>query len=62
MLLPALPAGLEPHSSLPVAVPAVFGSESPLLPAALRGNCHGLASSVVRATAAGNRCVMRHYD
>nr|QBG05558.1 diacylglycerol acyltransferase [Chromochloris zofingiensis] len=38
--------GLEPHSSLPVAVPAVFGSESPLLPAALRGNCHGLASSV----------------
>lgn len=38
--------GFEPHSSLPVGIPIVFSSESPLLPEALRGCSHGLASSI----------------
>ncbi len=37
---------LEPHSCLPLAIPAVFAPDSPLLPAFLRGSVHGLASSV----------------
>lgn len=38
--------GYEPHSVLPAALPAVFSTESPLLPKALQGRCHILASSV----------------
>jgi len=38
---------LEPHSVLPLAIPAVFSTDSALLPRALRGQrVHGLASSV----------------
>lgn len=40
-------AGLEPHSALPTAMSAVFGIQSQMLPKALRGRTHGLASSVV---------------
>eukprot|EP00878_Enallax_costatus_P005253 GHUV01005520.1.p1 GENE.GHUV01005520.1~~GHUV01005520.1.p1 ORF type:complete len:330 (+),score=53.00 GHUV01005520.1:324-1313(+) len=38
--------GLEPHSALPTAIPTVFGLQSDMLPEALRGRTHGLASSV----------------
>jgi len=38
--------GLEPHSALPIAIPMVFATASPLLPKALRGTVHGMASSV----------------
>ncbi|EFJ41256.1 hypothetical protein VOLCADRAFT_77655 [Volvox carteri f. nagariensis] len=38
--------GFCPHSALPVALPTVFSTNSPLLPKALRGRTHGLASSV----------------
>jgi hypothetical protein len=37
---------LEPHSVLPLAIPAVFSTDSVLCPSALRGKVHGLASSV----------------
>jgi hypothetical protein len=37
---------LEPHSSLPVAWPTVFGHSSPLLPEVLRGCCYGVVSSM----------------
>jgi hypothetical protein len=39
-------AALEPHSALPTAIPAAFGTRSVLLPASLRGRTHGLVSSV----------------
>ncbi|GLI69597.1 hypothetical protein VaNZ11_014259 [Volvox africanus] len=38
--------GFCPHSALPVALPAAFATNSQLLPKALRGRTHGLASSV----------------
>lgn len=38
--------GFEPHSSLPTAIPAVFATHSALLPKALRGACHIMASSI----------------
>lgn len=41
---------LEPHSVLPLAMPAVFSTDSTLCPPALRGRVHGLASSVCFAT------------
>lgn len=36
----------EPHSALPLGLPLVFATDSPLLPKTLRGRTHGLASSV----------------
>nr|QNL10713.1 acyl-CoA: diacylglycerol acyltransferase 2D [Haematococcus lacustris] len=38
--------GYEPHSALPVGIPTVFATHSPLLPKQLQGNLHGMASSV----------------
>uniref|UniRef100_A0A7S0VKA2 Acyltransferase n=1 Tax=Polytomella parva TaxID=51329 RepID=A0A7S0VKA2_9CHLO len=38
--------GFEPHSSLPLALPPTFALQSNLLPHPLRGNVHGMASSI----------------
>jgi diacylglycerol O-acyltransferase 2, plant len=38
-------AGLEPHSILPIAVPALMNTLSEVLPDTCR-NCHGLATSI----------------
>eukprot|EP00798_Chlamydomonas_sp_ICE-L_P029960 gene29960-18025_t len=38
--------GLEPHSALPLALPAIMGYCSPFVPKPLRGRCYALTSSV----------------
>lgn len=63
------PAGLEPHSALPTALPAAFGLAGNVLPEGLRHRTHGLASSIVsegwlqtHMAAAHSSCVTLGHD